>query len=295
MIPGKAKVQETINNCNKKGNMLIGPGQWQVPKTCVARRSFPWNIRCTVQGSLTIEASLVIPVFIFAMFMVLSVINLLRFHLNLQEAVHQETKKLALSAFDAGFDCQTDSVRAGVLSLLDNKLVERAPVRNGAEGIDFSGSRLDNRELIEINASYEAELPYDSMGLFDYHFTAGCVMHTYTGYEKGLNERDVTRKEEEYVYVTPTGTVYHKDRECTYLRLSIKETSRDSLKDLRNSSGHKYYACEKCGRKSGSSVYITSDGTCYHGSLSCPGLKRTVSCIPLSECGGRGPCSRCSH
>ena len=39
------------------------------------------------KGSLTIEASLVIPIFLFAMFMVLSVVALMRFHLNLQEAV----------------------------------------------------------------------------------------------------------------------------------------------------------------------------------------------------------------
>lgn len=288
-------MRETTNNHYNRENMLIGPGQLQDSPACGARKPFPGSMECTLQGSLTIESSLVIPIFIFTMFMILSVINLLRFHLNLQEAVHQETKKLALSAYDGDFDCSVDSVRSGVLSGIDDKLMEKAPVRNGAGGIDFSGSRLDNRELIEINASYEAKLPYDSMGLFDYQFAARCVMHTYTGYEKGLSERDVTRKEEEYVYVTRTGTVYHKDRECTYLRLSIKETSRDSLKDLRNSSGHKYYACEKCGRKAGSSVYITSDGTCYHSSLSCSGLKRSVSSIPLSEAGGKHACSRCSH
>ena len=247
-----------------------------------------------VRGSLTIEASLVIPVFLFAMFMILSVINLLRFHVNLQEAVHQETKKLAMMAYSE-WNCTSESVRADVLKRLDGRLMDKAPVRGGASGIDFSGTKLNDREIIEINAAYEAALPYDSLGLFDYSFAARCVMHTFIGYEKGLKGRSVDDREEEYVYVTETGTVYHRDRECSYLRLSIKETSKDSLKKLRNSSGHKYYPCEKCGKRAGSTVYITSDGTCYHGSLSCSGLKRTVRCIPLSEVGGRGPCSRCSH
>ncbi len=247
-----------------------------------------------LKGSLTIEASLVIPLFLFAMFMVLSVIDLMRFHLNLQEAVHQVAGELAVTAYSE-WDCTEGSVRADVLKRLDGRLMDKAPVKDKASGIDFSGTKLNDREIVEISASYEAELPYDSLGLFDYRFSTKCVMHTLTGYEKGLDARSVDDREEEYVYITETGTVYHRDRECSYLRLSITETSKDSLKNLRNSSGHKYYPCEKCGRKAGNTVYITKDGTCYHSSLHCSGLKRTVRCVPLSKVGGRGPCSRCGH
>jgi hypothetical protein len=230
----------------------------------------------------------------FAMFLIISVINLQRFHLNLQEAVHQETKRLAMTAYES-WDCSEGTVRSAVLARLDENLLNKAPIEGGSGRIDFSGSRLDNREIIEINAAYEAKLPYDFFHLFDYRFVARCVMHTYIGFEKGLSERTAEKKEEEYVYITETGTVYHRNRECSYLRLSIRETDIESLKNLRNSSGHKYYACETCGKAAGNRVYITSDGTCYHSSLSCSGLKRTVMCIPLSEVGGRKPCSRCGN
>ena len=245
-------------------------------------------------GSLTIEASLVIPFFLFAVFLVLSLLNIMRFHINLQEAVHQETRKLAMTAFGE-WDASAASVQGAVLSRLDRGCLAAAPIKEGAGGIDFSGSRLDNREVIEINAVYEAKLPYDFFDLFRKKFCCRCIMHTYIGYEKGLDERTAEHNKEEYVYVTETGTVYHKDRECTYLRLSIKEVDRVSLKDMRNSSGHKYYACASCGKAAGNRVYITSDGTCYHSSLSCHGLKRTVNCIPLSEAGGMKACSRCGH
>ena len=244
------------------------------------------------KGSLTIEASLVIPLFMFSMFMILSVIDLLRFHINLQEAVHQEARNTAFRAYEK-WDSSEESIRSAVLARLDDALIKKAPVRDGISGIDFSGSRLDDREIVEINASYEAVLPYDTLRLFDHRFTARCVMHTSIGYEKGLGTGHADKRDEEYVYVAENGTVYHRDRECSYLRLSIRETSRDSLKSLRNSSGHKYYACEKCARSAGDTVYITMDGICYHSSLGCSGLKRSVSCIPLSEAGGRPPCSRC--
>lgn len=248
----------------------------------------------SVKGSLTIEASLVLPIFLFVMFLALSIVNLMRFHLNLQEAVHQETRMLAMTAYRE-WNASSGSVSGAVLARLDGTMLAKAPVKGGAGGIDFSDSKLDNREVIEIDASYEADLPYDFFNIFDRRFAAKCVMHTFIGYEKGLDERTATRKAKEYVYVTETGTVYHKDRECTYLRLSIREVDKSALKDLRNDSGHKYYACRSCGRAAGSRVYITKDGTCYHSSLSCHGLKRTVNCIPLSEAGGKRACSRCGH
>lgn len=246
------------------------------------------------KGSLTIEASLVLPIFLFAMFLALSLLNLMRFHLNLQEALHQEARKLAMTSYRE-WNASSGAIAGQVIARLDEALVSKAPVKGGTGGVDFSDSELDNREVISLRAQYEAELPYDFFNLFDRSFCAKCVMHTFIGFEKGLDESTVTRKQEEYVYVTKTGTVYHKDRECTYLRLSTREVDFSALKDLRNNSGHRYYACRSCGRNAGSRVYITADGTCYHSSLSCHGLKRTVNCIPLSQAGGRRPCSRCSH
>ncbi|MCR5508901.1 MAG: pilus assembly protein [Lachnospiraceae bacterium] len=252
------------------------------------------DIRYREKGSLTIEAALVIPVFMFAVFMVLSVINLMRFHVNLQEAVHQEASLTAMTAYEK-WDADEDVLRRAIIGKVRGSGEGFKYVRDGESGIGLGMSRLNDREIIEINAGYRALLPYDMLGLFDKCFSARCLMHTYTGYEKGLHVVSGEENGEEYVFVTETGTVYHRDRECTYLRLSIRQVGRDMLGELRNDAGHKYYPCEKCGSRVGNTVYITKDGTCYHGSLDCSGLKRTVSCIPLSEVGGRGPCSRCGR
>ena len=118
-----------------------------------------------------------------------------------------------------------------------------------------------------------------------------CYMRAWTGYDV---ERNAGGSEsEEYVYITETGTVYHRERNCTHLTLSIELAGKDEVEQLRNESGAKYYPCEKCGGDGSGLVYLTREGNRYHNTIECSGLKRTVRCIPLSEAGGRPPCSRC--
>jgi len=94
-------------------------------------------------------------------------------------------------------------------------------------------------------------------------------------------------------FITKNGTVYHRNRNCTYLNPSVKAVFYEDLKEKRNENGAIYYACEKCGNGKKTVVYITEQGTKYHTSLECSGLKRTIYSILLSEVGGRLPCSKC--
>lgn len=96
------------------------------------------------------------------------------------------------------------------------------------------------------------------------------------------------------VYVAATGEVYHTDPYCTHLKLSIREVGARMVGQLRNKSGEKYHACERCHAGSAGSVYITGEGNRYHGSLSCSGLKRTVEEVLQEDCDLR-PCSKCAE
>lgn len=113
----------------------------------------------------------------------------------------------------------------------------------------------------------------------------------WTGYEAGgFGEED-----DQIVYVTDTGVVYHKNPHCTHLDLSIHAAASSELNSLRNENGGKYHACEKCvhGSSMGGSVYITDQGDRYHNSLTCSGLKRTVYTARISEVPGKRACSKC--
>ena len=119
-------------------------------------------------------------------------------------------------------------------------------------------------------------------------------VHAWTGADETAFSGE-TREPEEMVYVTETGTVYHKKAGCRYLKVSINQISGSSLTHARNDSGQKYSPCESCSRnqKPSGVVYVTSSGNRYHNLATCSGLKRTVKLVKESQLGGMHACSSC--
>lgn len=115
--------------------------------------------------------------------------------------------------------------------------------------------------------------------------------HAWVGYIHSGREDE---QGECYVYITETGTVYHRNRGCSYLNPSIRQVQAREIEILRNKGGAVYYSCPLCDSPGAGGVYyITDYGTCYHTSIVCTGLKRTIYEVKLSETGGRGACSKC--
>lgn len=123
--------------------------------------------------------------------------------------------------------------------------------------------------------------------------TAATVyIRKWTGYD--VLKNSVKQDEEEYVYITESGVVYHRSRTCSHLKVSISVVDPKDLDHKRNFYGKRYKPCEKCtvGKSTGL-VFISDKGDKYHNSASCSGLKRTIQTVPLSKVGARGPCSLC--
>lgn len=246
-----------------------------------------------LRGSLSIEAALVLPLFLFFLLTMLSCLQLLNFSLKLQQSIFNEGIYLSETGYDKG------NITVGELAedITDSfsSAGESLPVEGGIGGLNLKKSVLDNPELTKIRVEYTAKLNFDPFDLFSRKFCQQVTFHNWTGYAYGLTEHADTY-DEEYVYITDDSEVYHRSRDCTHIRLKIIEADSGDIKTMRNEYGEKYVSCSHCHAKlSDGKLYITAEGNCYHNSLDCSGLTRSVRAIPLSQVGNRRPCSRCGY
>ena len=113
----------------------------------------------------------------------------------------------------------------------------------------------------------------------------------FSGYVKHWGEYEEAG-DNQIVYVAENGVVYHKDSSCSHICLKI--TGSAAIQGVLHSS--KYAACEKCIKKgkNPSALFVTAYGDCYHSTLGCSGLKRTIKAVKLKDVGNLRPCSRCA-
>lgn len=157
-----------------------------------------------------------------------------------------------------------------------------------------AGQSLGSDPYVKLVDADRISMPFAAFSFGKRLVTRRAVVRAWVG---STGETFQNGAGEAFVYITPGGTVYHKTRDCTYLRLSIRQISYASLAGERNQSGGRYAPCEYCVRRgtAGGTVYITDHGSSYHSSMGCQGLKRTVTAVPLSEAEGRSCCSRCGR
>ena len=266
------------------------------------------NIHCkrassgATQGSMTVEAAMLVPIFIFCVVNLLFGIQIIETSSRITASLHEVGNEICSFGYaidegvgegvPSGIASSTYAV-AAINKKLGSTVKNRGGIKGGLMGINYLGTNvMSSGGIVKISMGYSLKYPID-IGIRTYRLGTSYYGHAWVGYEAdgavGDNDED-----DPIVYVTPNGTAYHTDRDCVYLNPSISSISSQDISQKRNTSGDKYYACEICGGGIGIGVvYITSYGTRYHSNLHCSGLKRTISAIHLSEVGGRHACSKC--
>lgn len=236
------------------------------------------------KGSLTLEAALSFPVFLFLMTAVLSFFNIMNFEIRLQRAMTEAGKKLSV------YSAEMTPVLIGTLvrDELREDQISFGAVEDGEDGLSFFGSLYDpvNHDVV-IRVNYGMKIPFASFFNIRFPISQTLRCHAWVGEEQEDGSGEAV------VFVTENGEVYHTSISCTYLDLSIREVGFSGVENRRNDSGGKYYPCEKCGEGSGKVVFITKYGNRYHFSGNCSGLKRSIMSVPVSEIGALPMCSRC--
>ena len=209
------------------------------------------------KAGLTLEAAVVVPVFLFGMISMFSFMDIYRTETVQLMKICSQVKEEGLEAYGAG----------------------------GGQEVTASANTVFRPPALL--------LPLPAVSL-----SGTVTAHAWTGAGpgEGLTGSAGAGRQEEMVYMTQSGQVFHRDLNCTYIRLSIHQAEGGSVDGLRNRYGERYHACELCsfGQQPAAVVYVTDTGSRYHNLGSCSGLRRTVRLVPESEAGCRA-CSRCGH
>lgn len=255
------------------------------------RTSVPHSKK-TIRGSVTVEAALTVPLFLFAVLSLIYLLEIQAIRLTVSSAA-QGAAKTAAEDMAVIPVFNPLKLKSDMVNLIGAERLERSIVEGGSSGIHCLRSWHESGAgILHIEVDYKVRLPFPKVTDAGMKCRESFLVKAWTGYENGGTENDDDR----IVYVTETGGVYHTNYQCSYLQLSIRFVPYSGVTDLRNEDGAKYHACEKCvhgGATAG--IYVTDYGDKYHNSLSCSGLKRTIHTVKKGECTGMGVCSKCGQ
>ena len=304
------------------------------------RHRFRSEVRRTAPGtrllaaSLTVEAALVLPLFLFAMYLLILPLRMMDTAREMQqicESVCQDTVQLLYlksltkkDGPDAGGDEGTDgSGRSGEVrpadveeTVTDLRLEgaltgnavgmaaaaqARAKVKDGyvVHLLSLRSSILGDGETVRLTLDYDYRLPFSVFGLGSIHQSVTAVRRAWTGRTEGglmPASGESGTEDSETVYVGKNSTRYHSSPSCHYLSNDLTAVSYESVSGERNSSGSKYHPCSRCAKGvTGGTVYISPSGTSFHTTESCSAITAYGRPVPKSEVAHLGPCSYCCH
>lgn len=249
------------------------------------------SVSVSFRGSMSLEASLVIPIFLCFMMTILVGIEMVRLQTNVFEALHHSVTAYFLNEVSGNFQNSTKEY----LSTKEYPYLILEGNENGIKMTDMSD--LSGDGLIYIKVSYCMKNFIGSMNISKNIRTINesITAHGFTGYEP-ISRQGYEYEEDEYVYITRTGVKYHEDMGCTYLRAKSVPIAAESIRGARNLDGKKYYACEICNPELTGTLFITDYGDRYHNSAMCMALYKESTIISKKEALARGysPCTKCS-
>lgn len=242
---------------------------------------------------MTVEAAVVLPLFLLAVFILLSVMHMLGIHLNLLTEAVQSIHKAAVYTYSDDYDL--DRILMEFILGIGRSDVDFSHIDGGMAGIDYWGTDYDKETgEIKLCMTYKVNPVIDFFGINGTKMTVSLHSRAFVGGKWFGGNSTSYEDNETIVYVAQNGVVYHSSRECAYIDLSVHGVPATEISVLRNNQGGKYYSCELCScTEDAPVVYVTDTGNRYHCSAKCSGISRDVyEMIWQPDC-VLPPCSRC--
>lgn len=215
------------------------------------------------QGSMTVEAALIVPIMIFVLYALVMLSQLFIVNAQVANGTAQTARYLAKQTAEQDI-LNHILLRAKFHSYVN---ANRLWLVDGKEsGISFLKSKLPNEnEEIEVVANYQCTIKVPLIGKFHFPMETRSVQKAFVGYDPDCG--DV--RSGERVYVAENGSVYHTNPACSHITITMMtETEAMSMPGVRE--------CKHCKNNIATGSYVTVYGNRMHRNPNCSGLKRTV-------------------
>ena len=260
------------------------------------------------RASMTVEASFVLPIFLFCMMNILFSFRMLETQSRIYAAVHQIGNQICAWGYAEKYVPQAipdgllsavvteGYVRTKVLHKVGYTYLEHGGVKGGTVGLSFLGTDImQHNDIVDIQVHWGTKPFIGNYGFSGFPTGVRYYGRAWTGYD-GAGMDGLEDREEQMVYVAEHGTVYHRTRSCYHLNTTILQVPVGAIGEARNRDDRRYSPCVYCGGNNTLQpiCYVTPEGDRYHYNANCSGLKRTVYTVPLSKVWDKSPCMSCN-
>lgn len=245
------------------------------------------------KGSITIEATIMLPLFLAIISLFLFFFQVLFIQTRMERVIDSVGRKC--SVYGYALEEQQEVIQDVITVLyVRNEVLKQYGeeerlykwIKNGKKGISFLGSGIaEGGTVLKLVVTYEIKVPFLS------GFSIKCIQSSWkrlwTGEAYEEIVEDYEDEDKQYVYVTRNGSVYHTNLQCSYLKRTII-----SVSDIED-----YEACELCCKDSEKNAiyYVTTKGNHYHITLECSSLVRYIEKRLFSEVEHLKKCIKCAQ
>ena len=223
-----------------------------------SRRSAAPRRRSRLRASLTVEAALVLPLFLFVLLLLALPFRMMTAERQVQRAAEEV------------------SARAAALAALQDEASAQYTASLGEQALKTARELVRDPNVSALSAE-----------------RCTATRRAWIGETDPENRLSETAADE-LVYIGKNSTRYHKSAHCHYLSNALSALSVEAAKNARNAGGGRYHACPVCARAvTAGTVYIMPSGSAYHRDPACRAIRAYVRAVRLSEVRSLGPCSYC--
>ena len=265
-------------------------------KSYIDNPPYAKRVSCSIshlKGSLTLEATLTLPLFIAGIIAFIFLIQSVLVQMRIGKALFNQVMKISGYAFYvdgigipdmAGNIIETAYIKKAVIDEVGSEFLDNSYIVGGKDGIYVNYLKEYTEGILDVELVYRMEVPFNLFGIEPVTYTTRARCHTWIG-----SDSDNTVEDTEYGYITANGGVYHMFSDCTYLVMSISYSDPDKLDS-------KYKPCLNCCEEEVDyeKVFYTKYGERYHSTVLCGNLHRNVFTIEIEKAVEKYElCTRC--